>query len=65
MGNKKYVSSKNGVTRKVRSKGNTIQFDKFTSRSGSKKGKDHSGMILDFGKGIVKIFGSGENLGKK
>jgi len=62
---KKYESHSKGVTRKTRSSGNAVRYDKFTNRPGSTKGHDHSGMIVDFVKGVAKIFGSGENLGKK
>lgn len=65
MGNKRYESSSNGTTRKVRSSGNSIQYDKFTNRSGSNKGHDHSGMVIDFVRGVARIFGGGENQRKR
>lgn len=62
----KYRSkSPNGDVRKSRSSNLGVKYDKYTMKPGSKKGHDHSGMIVDFAKGIAKIFGSGENLGKK
>ena len=62
---KNYESNSNGETRKVRSSGDSIRYDKFTSRPGSAKNHDHSGIVIDFVKGVARIFGSGENVGKK
>lgn len=61
----KFKSKSNGEIRTSRSNNSSIRYDKYIDRPGSKKGHDHSGMVVDFIKGVVKIFGSGENLGKR